>query len=114
MSMPKKSRLPFAHALRAVRLIRGIAQEEMEPAASRVYMTQLETGKQSPTLDMIEALAQRLNVHPATLVALSFVLMRPPGKRKDTLKQINEEISKLLEDADDVKQQRRLPRRKQP
>lgn len=80
-------RLTFGKALRVVRLTRGIPQDDMEPAASRAYMHLLESGKKSPTLGMIERLASRLEVHPATLVLLASALS-PRAHRKGAISKV--------------------------
>ena len=62
----------FDRALRAVRKARGVAQEEFDQVSSRTYVSALERGLKQPTLPKIDALAGVLQVHPLTLLALSY------------------------------------------
>src|SRR5690349_20835638 len=89
-------RLNFGKALRVVRLARGIPQDDMEPAASRAYMHLLESGKKSPTLGMIERLASRLEVHPATLVLLASALSAEATKKGSNSKVVVAEVAEFM------------------
>lgn len=70
----------FAQSLREVRLARGLVQEDFDQTSSRVYISKLERGIQSPTLSKLEAIAAKLKVHPLTLLTLTYVKM---GHAKD-------------------------------
>lgn len=63
----------FGKALRAVRLARGLSQEDFDEVSGRTYISQLERGEKQPTLEKICQLASVLGVHPAALVAASFL-----------------------------------------
>lgn len=62
----------FDRALRTVRRARGVAQEEFDQVSSRTYISALERGLKQPTLPKIDAIAGVLQVHPMTLLALSY------------------------------------------
>lgn len=62
----------FANALRTIRRARGISQEEFDEVSGRTYVSQLERGLKSPTLQKIEDLAKVLGVHPLTLLTMCF------------------------------------------
>lgn len=62
----------FASALRTIRNARGLTQEDFSNVSSRTYLSTLERGLKSPTVDKIEALAEVLNVHPLTIMALTY------------------------------------------
>ncbi|AKJ26849.1 helix-turn-helix domain-containing protein [Caldimonas brevitalea] len=62
----------FARTLRAVRVLRGLSQEQFDTVSSRTYLSAMERGLKIPTLGKIEELASVMNVHPATLIALSY------------------------------------------
>src|SRR5262245_32471443 len=104
------SRGSFAAALRAVRLARRVAQDEMQPGASRAYMNLLATGRRSPTLDMIEALARRLDVHPATLVLLTYSSPTKRSRRNAALDVVTREVTAFLSKSE-LWSLDRLPRR---
>ncbi|MCW7540889.1 helix-turn-helix domain-containing protein [Aquabacterium sp. A7-Y] len=62
----------FARTLRAVRALRGLSQEQFDTVSGRTYLSAVERGLKVPTLGKIEELASVLEVHPATLLALSY------------------------------------------
>lgn len=62
----------FARALRSVRKARGIAQEQFDQMSSRTYVSALERGIKQPTLSKVVALAEVLQVHPLTLLTLTY------------------------------------------
>lgn len=74
MSRSSKSVLQaqLASTLRALRAVRGLTQEEFDSVSGRTYLSAVERGLKVPTLGKIEDLASVLQVHPATLVALSY------------------------------------------
>ncbi|WP_313920754.1 helix-turn-helix transcriptional regulator [Tahibacter sp.] len=68
--MPTKRSLPAA--LKLARKARGLSQEAFADVSSRTYMSTLERGMKSPTLNKLTAICQVLSVHPMTLLALSY------------------------------------------
>lgn len=61
----------FATVLRAFRNKRNITQRQFPDATSRTYLSKLEGGKSSITLDKLEQLSVRLELSPLTLLALT-------------------------------------------
>ncbi|MER2298768.1 MAG: helix-turn-helix transcriptional regulator [Pseudomonas sp.] len=61
----------FANVLRVLRSQRNITQRGFSDTTSRTYLSKLETGKSSITLDKLEQLSERLEMSPLTLVALT-------------------------------------------
>ncbi|MFI8619273.1 helix-turn-helix domain-containing protein [Acidovorax sp. NPDC077693] len=72
--MPTRRRTnnSLPEALRVVRDLRGLTQEDFSLVSSRTYVSGLERGLKSPTLKKIEQIASVLNVHPLTLLAISY------------------------------------------
>jgi transcriptional regulator with XRE-family HTH domain len=68
--MPTKRSLPAA--LKMARKARGLSQEAFADVSSRTYMSTLERGMKSPTINKLGAICQVLSVHPLTLLALSY------------------------------------------
>ena len=68
--MPTKRSLPAA--LKLARKARGLSQEAFADVSSRTYMSTLERGMKSPTLNKLAAICQVLSIHPLTLLALSY------------------------------------------
>ena len=61
----------FAVVLRALRSKRNISQREFADTTSRTYLSKLESGKSSVTLDKLEQLSERLELSPLALLALT-------------------------------------------
>jgi len=68
--MPSKRSLPAA--LKMARKARGLSQEAFSDVSSRTYLSTLERGMKSPTLSKIVAISQVLDIHPLTLLMLSY------------------------------------------
>jgi transcriptional regulator with XRE-family HTH domain len=62
----------FAQALRRIRKARGIPQEAFALESSRTYVSTLERGLKSPTLNKVDELARVLSVHPLTLLMAAY------------------------------------------
>lgn len=63
----------LAAALRAVRQARGLSQEAFSDVSSRTYMSSLERGLKSPTLNKLTELCEVMEIHPLTLLTLAYV-----------------------------------------
>ncbi|QWA30534.1 helix-turn-helix transcriptional regulator [Pseudomonas sp. RC3H12] len=61
----------FASVLKAVRQKRNVTQNDFADTASRTYLSKLELGKSSITLDKLEQLSRRLDLNPLTILALT-------------------------------------------
>lgn len=90
----------FGKALRLVRLRRNLSQEAFAVVSSRTFISMLERGKTSPTLEKLEELCSVLEVHPATLVALTYI--STAGDKRESgsemLQLISSELQQLLGD----------------
>lgn len=84
----------FGTILAAYRQLEGLTQEDFEGAAHRTYVSELERGLKSPTLETISRLADRLNIHPTELVAQTFALLQT-GK----MRSLKSSISYLQNDS---------------
>ena len=71
----------FGTILAAYRNLEGLSQEDFEGAAHRTYVSDLERGLKSPTIEMISKLSERLKVHPTELVAQTFALLKTGSMR---------------------------------
>lgn len=65
--------LDFGRALKRARHATGVTQEQFDEVSSRTYISSLERGLKSPTLNKLEQLAAVLGLHPVTLVALAYL-----------------------------------------
>lgn len=87
-------KLAFAKALRHARKSRGLTQEEFSDISSRTYLSSLERGKKSPTLDKINDIAKTLNIHIISLITLSCLNLESEQEK-------NKDLEKLLLDIKD-------------
>jgi len=67
----------FAIALRNSRVRHGLTQEDFGIVSSRTYLSTLERGLKNVTLEKASELAQRMDMHPLTLLVESFLLLDP-------------------------------------
>lgn len=63
----------FGVALRDTRKHKGLTQEDFSQISSRTYLSALERGLKSPTLDKIEQLASVIGIHPLTLLTRCYM-----------------------------------------
>ena len=76
----------FGIALKKLRLARGLTQEDFSLVSSRTYISALERGIKSPTLEKVLILAQTLDISPIILIALAFT---PDADIKKTIKMLD-------------------------
>lgn len=74
----------FAVALRNTRVRRGLTQEDFAIVSSRTYLSTLERGLKNVTLEKASELAEKMGVHPLTLLVECF-LLRDPDTDLDSL-----------------------------
>lgn len=64
-------RRAFAKALRKSRKAKGLTQEAFATVSSRTYVSTLERGQKSPTIDKVHVLAQTIGIHVLSLMTLT-------------------------------------------
>lgn len=69
-----KLRAALASAIKAVRKRRHLTQEDFGLVSSRTYLSTLERGLKSPTLDKLVEISEVMTVHPGSLVLLACAL----------------------------------------
>ena len=67
----------FGVALRQLRMNKNLSQEEFSDVSSRTYMSSLERGLKSPTIDKIEKISQVLEVHPVSVMVATYLTTDP-------------------------------------
>lgn len=72
MKTPQKIENKFGQALRKARKHKGLSQEAFGLHSSRTYISTLERGLKSPTLSKIGDIAAVLQIHPLTLLAMTY------------------------------------------
>lgn len=87
----------FASVLRALRSKRNITQRDFADTTSRTYLSKLELGKSSITLDKLEQVSERLGLSPLTLMTLT--LSEYTGEpANDLISKLGAELTDLQRD----------------
>ena len=68
-----RSDAALGKALKQLREITDVTQEDFGLVSSRTYISTVERGLKSPTLRKIEQLAEVLGVHPLTLLTVAYM-----------------------------------------
>lgn len=63
----------FGAALKQARKSKGLTQEDFSQISSRTYLSTLERGLKSPTLEKVEQLASVIGIHPLSLLARCYL-----------------------------------------
>lgn len=85
----------FGGALRYMRRTRRQSQEDLAAVSGRTYVSSLERNLQSPTLGKVETFANALEVHPLTLLALSYIKPRTTANVRRMLGDLEAELQKI-------------------
>lgn len=72
--MKTHPRNSLGRALQLARSAKGVSQEDFSAVSGRTYISEIERGLRNTTLNKVEELAEVLGMHPATLVALSYIV----------------------------------------
>lgn len=67
----------FGLALKELRNSKELAQEDFSGVSSRTYISTLERGLKSPTLEKLDQLASVLEIHPLTLIVKCYLNQDP-------------------------------------
>ena len=94
-SSPTPPRNQFGLALRAVRKARGLSQETFGLQSSRTYVSTLERGLKSPTLNKIDELAEVMGVHPITLMVLAYADLGQDSEVTKLFQTVTSELSEI-------------------
>lgn len=87
----------LALAIKTIRKNRHLTQEDFGLVSSRTYVSTLERGLKSPTLDKLDEIAKVMAVHPAALVLLAYsILAGNNGAQADTVDRVCQETRQLL------------------
>lgn len=62
-------------AIKEIRLSKQLTQEFFSDVSSRTYMSVLEGGKKSPSVEKINDLANAMGIHPLTILTLSYLIV---------------------------------------
>lgn len=87
------SKKAFGQALRDMRHRRQLTQEDFNQVSSRTYLSTLERGMYSPTLDKVEELASVLEIHPLSLIALYHLNQAGAPSLEQLFEQIRQDLT---------------------
>jgi len=74
-----------------------LTQEDFGLVSSRTYLSTLERGLKSTTLDKLDEIARVMAVHPAALVLLAYSILDSNGNMTlDTVNVVSQETKQLL------------------
>ncbi|PPK73947.1 Xre family transcriptional regulator [Methylobacter tundripaludum] len=88
-------RVAFAKALKNARKSRELTQEDFSDVSSRTYLSSLERGKKSPTLDKLQTLAQTIGIHCLSLIALTYLYSEKEKDLETLLLRIKNEVESI-------------------
>ncbi|WP_253074808.1 helix-turn-helix domain-containing protein [Cupriavidus pampae] len=70
-------------------------QEALDGVSSRTYISALERGLKSPTLDKIDSIASGLKVHPLVLVAYTYLRQYTEAEQEAVLRLVQMQLQEL-------------------
>lgn len=85
-------------AMKAIRDVRALSQEDFSLVSSRTYMSTVERGLKSPTLGKLEQIASVMQVHPLTLLTLGYASSTSPKATAEILESVQQELSLIWQD----------------
>ena len=89
----KPPAIAFPEALKTLRKARGLTQEDFSVVSSRTYISALERGLKSPTLEKINAISEVLGVHPLSLLVLGYQVAEGSDSSEELVARVLEELS---------------------
>ncbi|MCQ2995379.1 helix-turn-helix domain-containing protein [Pseudomonas syringae] len=87
----------FGLALKQLRNRQQLTQEDFSTISSRTYLSTLERGLKSPTLEKVEQLSDVLEVHPLTMMVMTYMLKEDDQDLASLLKTIENEVNAMLD-----------------
>lgn len=89
-------RQAFAHTIKIARKTQKLTQEDFGVVSSRTYMSTLERGLKSPTIDKLDEISKTMEMHPASLIVAAYALLGETANVEEALKRIQTESAQLL------------------
>lgn len=82
----------FGEALKQVRKSKRLTQEDFSSVSSRTYLSTLERGLKSPTLEKVDQLSGVLEVHPLTILVATYLGKESYQDVESLLKKVSAEL----------------------
>lgn len=96
MKKPPSRRSNFGKGLKRSRHALGLSQEAFGLSSSRTYVSTLERGLKSPTLEKVEALCETMGVHPLTLLSMAYLSEMEQEEARQLAAAVLSEVEGLL------------------
>lgn len=90
--------MALGESLRRIRTQKKLTQEDFSQISSRTYLSTLERGIYSPTVEKLDAIASVLRVHPVTVLAATYLNVDDGTKPEDLLRRVQEELMEIDKD----------------
>jgi transcriptional regulator with XRE-family HTH domain len=88
-----ESKIALGRALRRARKAKKLTQESFGDQSSRTYISSVERGIYSPTLEKIIQFCEILDIHPVTIMALTCMELNPKLKREALVRLMEQELA---------------------
>lgn len=83
----------IGEALKSYRTIRGVSQESLGP--SQPYISNIEAGRGSASVDKIEQMANILGVHPVSVILAGYLASSEDAEREQVISRIRDELKEI-------------------
>jgi transcriptional regulator with XRE-family HTH domain len=83
----------IGNSIKSYRLKREISQESLGP--SQPYISNLEAGRGSASLDKIEQMADVLGVHPISIIVAGYLTSNEHANKEQLLERIQTELAEI-------------------
>lgn len=85
----------FGNIFLLARKAAGLVQDDFEPTTSRSYVSYIERGKVSITLDKLHELSNLMSIHPVSLIFKTYLTYDEEVSALDLMSRIMEDMKKL-------------------
>ncbi len=86
----------FGVAIKLARNAKKITQEDFSEISSRTYISTLERGLYSPTVEKVDELAKVIGIHPLTLLTLTYLVDLNEKDSISLVNKIQDELSQIV------------------
>ncbi|OIQ88793.1 helix-turn-helix domain protein [mine drainage metagenome] len=83
-------------ALKKARIAKKVTQEDFSNISSRTYVSTLERGLYTPTVEKVDTLAKVIGVHPLTILSLAYLINEEATDASALLNVVNSELKELI------------------
>lgn len=87
----------FGLALKTHRVSAGLSQESFSVVSSRTYVSTLERGLKSPTLDKIDEIASVIGSHPLSILVSCYLRMDETLTIEELFSRIRYEVQHVMD-----------------